>query len=535
MADSEANHNGGLLLFGPDKHLYIGTGDGGGGGRPARRPRQRAEPRRRCSARSCGSTRSRPAGSPTPSPPTTRSVGRAGARGEIYSYGLRNPWRFSFDRRTGDLSIGDVGQNAVEEIDFVRRGKGRGANFGWRPFEGRSRFTPGRERARPRPARHHAHPRRRLVLDHRRRRGPRPRARRAARALPVRRLLQAADPLGDAQRRARDVGPAHTSLQVEQPLLVRRGRARPRLRRVAERPGLPARRRDEHRRARGAGHRARPGGEPRAVHAVRHQHLGRRARPGLGHRPRPRHRTTTSTASPPRSRRAAVPAGSRSRTTTCDHVEGLLALRERLGRPRVGARALRGRRAARRRRPLRPAGRALRPGPRAGPPGVRVARAPASPATPCSARAACSSPRTSAEYLEALAAPAPAPARGHLPRPRPAGVGPAGQARASTSPTAASASASCSTRSTTGYARRTSCSTPCGTTRRPRCGRRRRSRWGRTERSCAPRVAGLSQAAVRQRHSGGQRGRPRPPRPRRRSSAACRRRRARAARRARRA
>ena len=70
-------------------------------------------------------------------------MGRDGARGEIYSYGLRNPWRFSFDRSTGDLSIGDVGQDEVEEIDFVRRGKGRGANFGWRPFEGRSRYAPG--------------------------------------------------------------------------------------------------------------------------------------------------------------------------------------------------------------------------------------------------------------------------------------------------------------------------------------------------------------------------------------------------------
>ena len=70
-------------------------------------------------------------------------MGRAGARGEIYSYGLRNPWRFSFDRRTGDLTIGDVGQNEVEEIDFVRKGKGRGANFGWRPFEGNARFAPG--------------------------------------------------------------------------------------------------------------------------------------------------------------------------------------------------------------------------------------------------------------------------------------------------------------------------------------------------------------------------------------------------------
>src|SRR6201999_1776361 len=62
---------------------------------------------------------------------------------EIWDYGLRNPWRFSFDRATGDLIIGDVGQNAVEEIDFVRKGKGRGANFGWRVFEGNDRYTEG--------------------------------------------------------------------------------------------------------------------------------------------------------------------------------------------------------------------------------------------------------------------------------------------------------------------------------------------------------------------------------------------------------
>src|SRR5215211_1324667 len=68
------------------------------------------------------------------------SVRRFGASGEIYSYGLRNPWRFSFDRRSGDLSIADVGQDAVEEVDFVRRGRGKGANFGWRPFEGNRRI-----------------------------------------------------------------------------------------------------------------------------------------------------------------------------------------------------------------------------------------------------------------------------------------------------------------------------------------------------------------------------------------------------------
>jgi glucose/arabinose dehydrogenase len=73
-------------------------------------------------------------------------VGREGARGEIYAYGLRNPWRFSFDAKTDDMAIGDVGQGDVEEIDFMRRGKAKGANFGWRVFEGNSRYTEG-ERA----------------------------------------------------------------------------------------------------------------------------------------------------------------------------------------------------------------------------------------------------------------------------------------------------------------------------------------------------------------------------------------------------
>ena len=66
-------------------------------------------------------------------------VGRSGARPEVYAYGLRNPWRFSFDRRTSDIVIGDVGQNAIEEIDFRTKGTARGVNFGWRPWEGRRR------------------------------------------------------------------------------------------------------------------------------------------------------------------------------------------------------------------------------------------------------------------------------------------------------------------------------------------------------------------------------------------------------------
>jgi glucose/arabinose dehydrogenase len=140
MADSESNHNGGLLLFGPGGHLYIGTGDGGGGGDPHGR---------RGNAQNLGSLLGkilridpRPSGGrPYSVPASNPFVGRSGARGEIYAYGLRNPWRFSFDRRNGDLSIGDVGQGDVEEIDFVR--SGRGKNFGWRPFEGRRRYTPG--------------------------------------------------------------------------------------------------------------------------------------------------------------------------------------------------------------------------------------------------------------------------------------------------------------------------------------------------------------------------------------------------------
>jgi glucose/arabinose dehydrogenase len=133
-----SNHNGGLLLFGPDGLLYAGLGDGGGGGdqHGARGNGQnlgtllgkilRIDPRRR-EGRAYGV----PGGNPF--------VGRAGARGEIFAYGLRNPWRFSFSPG-GDLVIGDVGQGAVEEISIVRR---TGANLGWRVFEGRRRYAAG--------------------------------------------------------------------------------------------------------------------------------------------------------------------------------------------------------------------------------------------------------------------------------------------------------------------------------------------------------------------------------------------------------
>jgi glucose/arabinose dehydrogenase len=137
--DPEANHNGGQLAFGPDGLLYVGTGDGGGGD---------DQHGTRGNAQDLGSPLGKilridpraSGGQPFTAPTSNPFVGRAGARPEIYAYGLRNPWRFSFDRVRGDLVIGDVGQDAVEEIDFTRKGKAHGANFGWRPFEGRKRL-----------------------------------------------------------------------------------------------------------------------------------------------------------------------------------------------------------------------------------------------------------------------------------------------------------------------------------------------------------------------------------------------------------
>jgi len=136
QSDSESNHNGGQLQLGPDGYLYAGLGDGGGAN-DQHGPRGNGQNLGTLLGKIIRITPQ--AGGGYRIPKSNPFVGRAGARGAIYSYGLRNPWRFSFDRRTGDMVIADVGQNAVEEIDFRRRGTARGVNFGWRPWEGRRR------------------------------------------------------------------------------------------------------------------------------------------------------------------------------------------------------------------------------------------------------------------------------------------------------------------------------------------------------------------------------------------------------------
>jgi hypothetical protein len=139
MRDAEANHNGGQMQFGRDGLLYIGTGDGGGAF-DAHGTIGNAQDLSSLLGKILRIDPRASGGRPYTIPSSNPFVSRAGARGEIYAYGLRNPWRFSFDRRTGDLAIGDVGQNVIEEIDFARRGTARGADFGWRPWEGRRRL-----------------------------------------------------------------------------------------------------------------------------------------------------------------------------------------------------------------------------------------------------------------------------------------------------------------------------------------------------------------------------------------------------------
>ena len=132
-----AGHNGGQLQFGPDGLLYISVGDGDCCADPAGNGQNTGTLNGKL-------LRINPAGTMPlqySSPADNPFAGATPGRDEIYSYGLRNPYRFSFDRLTGDLTIGDVGESAWEEVDFMPRGTGLGANFGWNCFEGKHVFS----------------------------------------------------------------------------------------------------------------------------------------------------------------------------------------------------------------------------------------------------------------------------------------------------------------------------------------------------------------------------------------------------------
>ena len=140
------NHNGGHLVFGPDGLLYIGLGDGGAAGDPLEAGQDRGQ--------LLGSIlRIDPAGvdgSAYAIPADNPFVGEEGARPEVWLKGVRNPWRFSFDRATGDLWVGDVGQDEIEEIDHLPAdadglNAGRGLNLGWNAMEGDQPYDDGVE------------------------------------------------------------------------------------------------------------------------------------------------------------------------------------------------------------------------------------------------------------------------------------------------------------------------------------------------------------------------------------------------------
>ncbi len=133
------NHNGGGLAFGPDGYLYISTGDGGGAGDPFRSGQSRTTLLGKILRIAPNVTSATPA---YRIPSTNPYAASAKYRHEIWAFGLRNPWRFSFDRSTGDLWIGDVGQDKWEEVDRALHaaGGGRGVNYGWSMWEARSCF-----------------------------------------------------------------------------------------------------------------------------------------------------------------------------------------------------------------------------------------------------------------------------------------------------------------------------------------------------------------------------------------------------------
>ena len=131
------NHNGGNLVFGPDGYLYVGMGDGGAGGDPEERGQDPSTLLGKMLRIDVDNIGDEPYGVPQDNP----FAQTEGAMPEIWAYGLRNPWRYSFDRETGDLWIADVGQNAFEEINRQPADSAGGENYGWEVTEGSSCFN----------------------------------------------------------------------------------------------------------------------------------------------------------------------------------------------------------------------------------------------------------------------------------------------------------------------------------------------------------------------------------------------------------
>lgn len=135
VPDPAPNHNGGLVKFGPDGYLYIGMGDGGGGGDPFGNGQNLDALLGKLLRIDVDGD------APYAVPADNPFVGQDGARPEIWAYGLRNPWRFSFDRATSDLFIADVGQNAYEEVHFQPAASAGGENYGWNTMEADTCFS----------------------------------------------------------------------------------------------------------------------------------------------------------------------------------------------------------------------------------------------------------------------------------------------------------------------------------------------------------------------------------------------------------
>ncbi len=135
VAQPYSNHNGGGMKFGPDGYLYIGLGDGGSGGDPLANGQKKTTLLGKMLRIDVNN------GTPYGIPPTNPFVNDNTTLDEIWALGLRNPWRFSFDRLTGGLWIGDVGQDAWEEVDYQPAGSLGGQNYGWRCYEGAHTFN----------------------------------------------------------------------------------------------------------------------------------------------------------------------------------------------------------------------------------------------------------------------------------------------------------------------------------------------------------------------------------------------------------